>query len=66
MVDDNGGRSAIPVIPVTFQSAAAPEAGTYGRYETTLKMRREPHRAVIAVYDIASGRILSAGLEIDF
>ena len=66
VVDDDGGRSDIPVIPITFDAASAPGAGTYGRYETKLKMRRQPHRAVVAIYDLASGRILSAGADLDF
>ena len=66
LADDRGGRSDMPVIPITFEASAPPEAGTYGRYETTLKMRRQPHRAVIALYDRASGRILSVGVELEF
>lgn len=66
MVDDEGGRSDIPVVLVTFDAASEPEPGAYGRYETKLKMRRQPHRAVIALYDIASGRILSVGAEVEF
>ncbi len=66
VVDDRGGRSEIPVIPITFRSAALPEAGTYGRYETSLKLRRQGHRAVIAIYDLAGGRILSAGADLEY
>ncbi len=66
VVDDGGDRSDIPTVPLIFQLAAGPEAGTYGRYETSLKMRRRPQRAVIALYDKASGRILSAGADLDF
>jgi VWFA-related protein len=66
LVDDNGGRSEIPTIPITIRSPAAPAAGAYTRYETALKMRRRPHRAVIAIYDKASGRILSAGANLEY
>ena len=66
LVDDEGGRSEIPIIPLLFQVSAEPPAGTYGSYETKLRMRRQDHRAVIAVYDRASGRILSAGAELDY
>lgn len=66
LIDDDGGRSEIPVIPVTFQTAAAPASGHYGRYETTIKMRREHHRAVVAIYDLAGGRILSAAADLDY
>jgi VWFA-related protein len=66
VVDDDGDRSDIATIPIIFPLAAAPEAGTYGSYETMVKMRRQPHRAVIAVWDRASGRILSAGVDLEF
>ena len=66
LIDDNGGRSEIPIIPVTFQTAAAPEIGHYGKYQTAIKMRREHHRAVVAIYDLASGRILSAAADLDY
>lgn len=66
VVDSSGGRSDIPIIPITFQTAEQPEAGTYGRYETTLKMRRQRHRAVVAIWDRASGRILSAGADLEY
>ncbi len=66
VVDSSGGRSEIPIIPIIFQSAEQPEAGSYGRYQTTLKMRRQRHRAVVAIYDRASGRILSASADLDY
>ena len=66
VVDEVGGRSEIPIIPLLFQVSAAPPEGSYGNYETKLRMRRQDHRVVIAVYDRASGRILSAGAELDY
>jgi VWFA-related protein len=66
VVDDNGARSEIPIIPVTFRLPAAPRSRTYAKYETTLKVRRGPHRAVVAIYDLASGRILSAAADFEF
>jgi hypothetical protein len=65
VVDDEGARSDIPIIPITFDAATPPEAGDYGRYETKIKMRRRPHRVVVAIYDVASGRILSAGVDLE-
>ncbi len=66
VVDDEGARSDIPIIPITFDAATPPKAGEFGRYETKLKMRRQPHRAVVAIYDVASGKILSAGADLEF
>lgn len=64
VMDGAGGRSEIPVIPVTLTSEDAPRAGGYARYDTTLKLRRERHRAVVSVFDPASGRIFTNGVEI--
>ncbi len=66
VVDEDGGRSEIPVIPMAFALPDQPAAGRYGQFETTLKMRRGPQRIVVAVHDVASGRILSAGDGVDF
>ena len=35
------------------------------RYETTLKLRRTQHRLIVAVYDKASGKILSGSAVIN-
>jgi hypothetical protein len=64
-IDERGGRSEMPVIPVRFELAAEPAKGELGRYETILKMRRLGQRAVVALYDRASGRILLAGADLD-
>lgn len=62
--DEEGGRADIPVVPVEIRRDAAPGANQVGRFETALRMRRKRHAAVVAIYDPASGRILSASAEI--
>ena len=49
--------------PIALALAARP--GTVLRYETSLKLRRKPHDLVVAVYDLASGAILSSALEVE-
>ncbi len=62
--DEEGRRAEVPVVPLVLTSATSPVAGQLGRYETKLLLRREKHQAVVAVYDAASGRILSSSLTI--
>ncbi len=62
--DDEGRRAEVPVVPIVLVSETSPSAGQVGRYETKLLLRREQHHAVVAVYDAASGRILSSSLTI--
>jgi VWFA-related protein len=62
--DDEGRSAEIPVVPLVIQTDSPPEKGAISRFETSLKLRRRHHRAVVAIYDQASGRILSATTEI--
>ena len=63
--DESGRRADIPVVPLAFQAQGAGSPGAFGSYEFSLKLRRQRNDAVIAVVDIASGRILSASVEIE-
>ncbi len=62
--DKEGRRAEVPTVPVEVRVDSMPEAGTVGRYETSLKLRRMAHEAVVGIFDPASGRILSASIEI--
>ena len=64
IVDESGQQAEMPVIPLQLTAPEEPRAGSRGTWGTTLQLRKKGHRAVVAVYDPASGRILSAGLEI--
>jgi hypothetical protein len=64
VVDDGGSRSDVPVVPLTIEVPDGSEIEGFGSYETVLKMRRTNHRALIAIYDVASGRILSSSVDI--
>ncbi len=62
-MDERGHRSSIPVIPYRVAAKRAPIAGDVLRKETVLELRRERQQVVLAVYDRASGNLLSASLE---
>lgn len=62
--DEGGRRAEIPTVPVEVRLDAPPKPGAVGRYGTTLTLRRLEHEAVLGVFDPASGRILSASIEI--
>ena len=63
-VDDRGGRSEIPVVPmhVVVGADSPPPAGT--RYMTQLELRRVRNRIVVAVYDPVTGNLWSATAEV--
>ena len=63
--DESGRRADIPVVPLAFQAQRAGSSEAFGSYDFSLKLRRQRNDAVIAVVDIASGRILSASVEIE-
>ena len=42
---------------------AAPALGQTAVYETSLKLRRRPHRLLISLYDAASGSLLSQRVD---
>jgi len=57
---DQGGRQAdIPVIPIEMLFKDKPPPGKFATYSTMLQIRPHKHDIVVAVYDPASGRILS-------
>lgn len=64
VIDKTGAQAEIPVIPLMLEVPSEPPPGEVYSYEVTLKMRRERHRTVVAVYDQASGSMLSGTAEI--
>lgn len=63
-VDANGNRSEVPVVPIKLTFPQQPEAGQYVRYDTRLRLRREDHHLVVAVYDPLSGLILTGAADV--
>ena len=63
-VDSGGNRAPVPVIPVTLTGAEAPKSGQFVRYDTKLKLRRQPHHLTLAIFDPLSGKILTAQADV--
>ncbi|HYG65422.1 MAG TPA: VWA domain-containing protein [Thermoanaerobaculia bacterium] len=63
-VDERGGRSAIPVIPLSLAGDKPPAAGSSLTYQTSLRLRDALQHLVVALYDPVSGKITTG--EVDF
>ncbi len=63
--DSDGVSADLPVVPVVLRSSGAPVAGQLGVFETRLKLRRKPHRLLVAIFDPAAGKILSRRIEFE-
>jgi VWFA-related protein len=63
--DQTGQTSEIPPIPLSFAADEPLEEGKYVRYESSLKLRRQDHHAVVAVYEPISGRVFSGSIDIE-
>jgi len=63
-VDERGGRSPVPVLPmrVVVPADRAPRSAT--RYATMLELRRMRNRIVVAVYDPAAGRLWTKAVDV--
>jgi VWFA-related protein len=63
-IDERGGRSEIPVVPMRLVVPAEGPGALVARYETLLELRRMRNRIVVAVYDPASGNLWSKTAEV--
>jgi len=63
-LDERGGRSEIPVIPIALAAQQQPQAGQTLHYATKLKLRRINQEVTIAVFDPLSGKILLAEKQV--
>lgn len=64
-LDERGGRSEIPVIPIRLDMPGQPPAGAYATYTTVVQLRRARNSLVLAVSDPAGGAIYSARAEVN-
>ena len=64
VIDEQGGRAEVPVIPVTLEGRGEPATDAVFTYETRIEMRRGTHQVVVAVYDVSSGTMISGSAEI--
>jgi len=56
--DEDGGRAALSNIPLRLKLPAAPEPGSYARYQTHIKVRRVNQTVVALLHDEESGATL--------
>ena len=63
-LDENGRRSEVSVLPIKIAGRGHPAAGQTSKYETTMELRKVKQSLVIALYDKASGELLSSTLEV--
>jgi VWFA-related protein len=64
VMDELGNRSETTLERVDIDGKRPPRPGDVFFYETELRLRRKPHRLVVAVHDPLSGAILSASAEV--
>jgi VWFA-related protein len=64
VVDENGNRADIPVIPLALSAAEAPPQGSFVKYETKIKMRKLGHHMIVAIYDPLLGKITTAEADV--
>ncbi|MEO8197843.1 MAG: VWA domain-containing protein [Thermoanaerobaculia bacterium] len=64
-LDERGGRSEIPVIPIRFDMPGKAPAGAYKTYTTIVQLRRARNELVLAISDPAGGAIYSARAEVN-
>lgn len=64
VIDESGDRAEVPVIPIAIEGEGKPSEGAVFAYETRLELRRDPHQVVVAVYDVASGSMISGSAAI--
>jgi VWFA-related protein len=63
-LDDKGRTSEIPVVPITVSTKELPRPDQYFTYQTSLELRKQRHQLVVAIYDRASGTLLSTTAEV--
>ena len=64
VVDENGNRADIPVVPITYETERLPEGQEVATYETRVLMRKKQHDVVVSLYDRLSGKLLSTRLTV--
>jgi len=64
-IDENGGRSDVPVIPMRVSTPLEIQPGSRATYETTIELRRVKNRLTVAVYDPAAGTLWASTVEVE-
>jgi VWFA-related protein len=63
-VDERGDRSEVPMSALQVTAKEQPEAGSFLRYDTKLRLRNIQQRLVVSLFDPASGRLLASQVDI--
>ncbi len=65
VLDEEGARSEIPVIPVKIGGPTKPPAGAHAIYDTTLMLRDAKQHLALVLYDVAGEKMLSTSVDFD-
>lgn len=63
--DEDGLVAEIPLVPVQIDRATTPVAGDTEVREIQLRLRQKSHRLIVALYEPATGNILSQRLDLE-
>ncbi len=65
VMNDDGDRSEIPVIPVVLGGRTPPPPNSHAVYDTSLRLRNERQRLSLALYDLAGETIFATSIDLD-
>ncbi len=60
----DGDRAEMPVLVIELRGDGQPRPGQTAVFETSLKLRRQPHRLLLSLYDPPSGNVMSKRVEL--
>ncbi len=63
VIDVEGDRSDIPVIPVKLGGPTKPPPGAYAIYDTTLVLRNIEQQLALVLYDVGGEKMLSTSVD---
>ncbi len=63
VLDEEGDRSEIPVIPVKLGGETKPPPGAYALYDTVLVLRNVQQHLALVLYDLAGEEMLSTSVD---
>jgi VWFA-related protein len=63
-VSDDGDQSDIPVIPLSVRLDEEPASGQFIPYETTLRLRNQKQRVIVALYDLLGNSLHSNSFDL--
>ncbi|MEL7060366.1 MAG: hypothetical protein AAGN46_10110 [Acidobacteriota bacterium] len=63
--DDRGDTATVAPIVLELEAPQTPRPGQITAYETTLELRRRPHRLLVALYDPLAGTLLGRQIEVE-